>query len=107
MFSGSAAEKKWFADIEYLRNLSSGILKGRVESKQRDEIKDLLTAMLKSQESETEKGMTDESIIDNLLTFLIAGTSENISLCICVGADKEEQDMRRHRACYHSPSIIC
>ncbi|GKT45276.1 bifunctional cytochrome P450/NADPH--P450 reductase [Colletotrichum spaethianum] len=66
-----AAEQKYFADIELLRKTAEEVLKARKEHP--SDRKDLLTAMLNGVDPKTGQKMTDASIIDNLITFLIAG----------------------------------
>lgn len=66
-----AEDQKFEADIEVLRKTAQGVLESRktVESDRND----LLAAMLRGVDSKTGKKMTEESIMDNLITFLIAG----------------------------------
>ncbi|KAF9872273.1 bifunctional P-450/NADPH-P450 reductase [Colletotrichum karsti] len=65
------AENKFFADIELLRKTAAEVLQSRKENP--SDRRDLLSAMLNGVDPKTGKKMTDESIIDNLITFLIAG----------------------------------
>ncbi|KAI1773837.1 bifunctional P-450:NADPH-P450 reductase [Hypoxylon cercidicola] len=58
--------------IDVLRETAEAVVKERV-SGNGNERKDLLTAMLKGRDSQTGEKMSDASIIDNLITFLIAG----------------------------------
>ncbi|KAI4592086.1 hypothetical protein KJ359_011877 [Pestalotiopsis sp. 9143b] len=67
-----AANEKYAADISVLRDTAEAVLKERVADTE-NERNDLLTAMLRGRDSMTGQKMTDESIIDNLITFLIAG----------------------------------
>ncbi|KAJ4249793.1 hypothetical protein NW762_012135 [Fusarium torreyae] len=63
--------RKYQEDIETMRNTAKGVLEARkADGGTR---KDLLTAMLEGVDTKTGKKMTDESIMDNLITFLIAG----------------------------------
>ncbi|KAB8262944.1 cytochrome P450 [Aspergillus pseudonomiae] len=64
-------DEKYEADIQILRKTAEGVLKSRKAHK--SERRDLLTAMLEGVDSKTGQSMTDESIMDNLITFLIAG----------------------------------
>lgn len=66
-----ARDEKFESDIRVLRSTARGVLESRKAGI--DDRKDLLTAMLKGRDSKTGKKMTDESIMDNLITFLIAG----------------------------------
>ncbi|OTA65736.1 cytochrome P450 [Hypoxylon sp. EC38] len=58
--------------ISVLRETAETVLKERVANPT-NERKDLLTAMLKGRDSLTGQKISDESIIDNLITFLVAG----------------------------------
>lgn len=66
-----ADDAQFFKDIEYMRNLSSDIVKQRVEHP--EDVKDLLNAMVKGKDPKTGKPLSKDSIIDNMITFLIAG----------------------------------
>ena len=67
-----AEDQKFDADIETLRSTAREVLDARKAGlSSRDN--DLLAAMLNGVDSKTGKKMTDESIMDNLITFLIAG----------------------------------
>ncbi|KAL2869660.1 bifunctional cytochrome P450/NADPH--P450 reductase [Aspergillus lucknowensis] len=64
-------DQKFHDDIAVLRNTALEVLEARKAGKtSRD---DLLAAMLRGVDSKTGLKMTDESIMDNLITFLIAG----------------------------------
>ncbi|KAI1329289.1 bifunctional P-450:NADPH-P450 reductase [Xylariaceae sp. FL0255] len=67
-----ADDAKYYDDITVLRKTAEEVLKARKENPNEDR-KDLLHAMLKGVDSKTGKKMSDASIIDNLITFLIAG----------------------------------
>ena len=67
-----AKDDKFAADIEVLRSTARGVLESRKAGGEEDR-HDLLDAMLKGRDPKTGKKMTDESIMDNLITFLIAG----------------------------------
>ncbi|KAM0490438.1 hypothetical protein ACHAP8_011541 [Fusarium lateritium] len=63
--------RKYQNDIETMRSTAKEVLEARkADGGTR---KDLLTAMLEGIDTKTGKKMTDESIMDNLITFLIAG----------------------------------
>lgn len=66
-----AANRKFEADIALMKNLSDEIVQRRKQS--RSGKKDLLNAMLTGKDPITGEGMTDESIVNNMITFLIAG----------------------------------
>lgn len=70
--------------IKVLRQTAEVVLNERIANKA-DERKDLLAAMLQGRDPQTGKRMSDSSIIDNLITFLIAGhetTSGTLSYAI-------------------------
>lgn len=64
-------DQKFFADIEVLRKTAQGVLEARRAG--HSNRKDLLTVMLNGVDSVSGQRMTDESVMDNLITFLIAG----------------------------------
>lgn len=66
-------DKKFFSDIEVMRNTANEILQERKAEKNLDTRKDLLSFMLDGVDPKTGQKMTEESILDNLITFLIAG----------------------------------
>jgi len=70
MFYGAETQKYW-KDIDLLRKTSRGVLETR--KKNPTDKKDLINGMLKGVDSKTGKKMTEESVMDNMITFLIAG----------------------------------
>ncbi|PNH46283.1 hypothetical protein VD0003_g9045 [Verticillium dahliae] len=66
-----ARDQKFDADISVLRTTAKEVLESRKAGK--SDRRDLLTAMLEGVDPKTGKKMSDESIMDNLITFLIAG----------------------------------
>ncbi|KAB5577830.1 putative bifunctional P-450:NADPH-P450 reductase [Coniochaeta sp. 2T2.1] len=66
------ADEKYQEDIAMLRDTAEDVLKARKANPPTDR-KDLLTAMLDGIDSKTGQKLSDSSIIDNLITFLIAG----------------------------------
>lgn len=66
-----SAEKKYYDDIETMRSISLDITANRKVHP--TDKKDLVNAMLNGKEPQTGKKMTDESIADNMIPFLIAG----------------------------------
>ncbi|KAK3644310.1 hypothetical protein LTR22_015314 [Elasticomyces elasticus] len=66
-----AEDAQFFTDIEYMRKLGQEIVETRVQHPK--EGKDLLNAMLHGKDPKTEKSLSQGTIIDNLITFLIAG----------------------------------
>lgn len=67
----TAENNKYWSDIEYLRNLARELVDARKENPV--EKKDLLNALILGRDPQTGQGMTDDSIVDNMITFLIAG----------------------------------
>ncbi|KKF96040.1 NADPH--cytochrome P450 reductase [Ceratocystis platani] len=66
-----SAEKKYWEDISLMQKTAHHVLKYRREHPSNR--KDLLTAMLEGVDPKTGLKMDDDSIVDNLITFLIAG----------------------------------
>jgi cytochrome P450/NADPH-cytochrome P450 reductase len=66
-----SAEKKFGEDIAYMRNICSEMILHR--KKNPSEKKDLLNAMIHGKDPKTGCSMTESSIIDNMITFLVAG----------------------------------
>ncbi|KAJ5639427.1 Oxidoreductase FAD/NAD(P)-binding [Penicillium longicatenatum] len=62
---------KYWADIDYLRKLSQELVDDRKNNP--EDKKDLLNAMILGRDPQTGNGLTDSSIVDNMITFLIAG----------------------------------
>lgn len=78
-------DKKFFRDIDVMRQTANSILQERKVEKNLNERKDLLSAMLDGVDPKTGLKMTEESILDNLITFLIAGhetTSGTLSFAL-------------------------
>jgi len=69
------ADRKFFGNVDVMRNTASEILQERKNEtgEQLSKRKDLLSAMLNGVDPKTGQKMTEESILDNLITFLIAG----------------------------------
>ncbi|KAL8306505.1 hypothetical protein RB597_002994 [Gaeumannomyces tritici] len=87
-------DQKFDSDIEILRTTAREVLESR-KGGEGGERKDLLHAMLQGVDTKTGKKMTDESIMDNLITFLIAGhetTSGLLSFAF--------YQLMKHPACY-------
>lgn len=64
-------DERYQQDIELLRETAHDVLKARKASPTNR--KDLLTAMLEGVDPKTGQKLSDNSIVDNLITFLIAG----------------------------------
>ncbi|KAE8153962.1 cytochrome P450 [Aspergillus avenaceus] len=63
--------KKYWEDIDFLRRLSQELVNARRNNP--EDKKDLLNALILGRDPQTGLGLTDNSIIDNMMTFLIAG----------------------------------
>ena len=66
-----SAQAKYDADIALLREVAAEVVAERTASP--NEKKDLLNAMMKGRDPKTGEGLTQESILNNMITFLIAG----------------------------------
>ncbi|SMQ49246.1 unnamed protein product [Zymoseptoria tritici ST99CH_3D7] len=66
-----AQRAKFDKDIAYLRKLSTELVARRREKGTQK--KDLLNALLNNKDPKLGVGMTDDSIVDNMVTFLVAG----------------------------------
>lgn len=70
----TSENKKYQKNIQLLRQTARDVIEER--KKQPDGFKgrrDLLTAMIEGVDAKTGRKMTEESVIDNLITFLVAG----------------------------------
>ncbi len=68
-----SAQRKYDADITLLKEVAAEVVKERRETP--SEKKDLLNTMINGRDPKTGEGLTDESIMNNMITFLIAGKS--------------------------------
>ncbi|KAF2843876.1 cytochrome P450, partial [Plenodomus tracheiphilus IPT5] len=66
-----AENQAYWRDIDILRTMSMAIINERKE--QPADKEDLLHSMLHGTDPDTGKRMTDDNIVDNMITFLIAG----------------------------------
>jgi cytochrome P450 / NADPH-cytochrome P450 reductase len=67
-------DRKYRENIKLLRSTAREVLESRKALPEGADVrKDLLSAMLRGVDPKTGRKMTDESIIDNLITFLVAG----------------------------------
>ena len=68
-------------DVKYMRDLSAEIVQQRrIQPK---DGKDLLNAMVKGTDPKTGKGLSDDVIINNMITFLIAGEILRLAFEVC------------------------
>jgi cytochrome P450/NADPH-cytochrome P450 reductase len=66
-----SAQQKYDADIGLLKKIAAEVVAERRAHP--NDKKDLLNAMLKGVDVKTGEAMTEESIMNNMITFLIAG----------------------------------
>ncbi|KAL0562741.1 hypothetical protein V5O48_019339, partial [Marasmius crinis-equi] len=66
----SGTNAKFEEEIHYMKDIALKIVQNRKENPM--EKKDLLNAMLFGKDPKTGEGLSDEAIVNNLLTFLIA-----------------------------------
>ncbi|KAM5372105.1 hypothetical protein ACJZ2D_007638 [Fusarium nematophilum] len=67
-----ATTKKYFEDIKMMRHVAGEVVQAR-RAEPDNKKRDLLAAMMNGVDPKTGKGMSDSSIADNLITFLVAG----------------------------------
>ncbi|KAJ7882007.1 cytochrome P450 [Mycena olivaceomarginata] len=89
---------KYQADIKFMRDLADEIVSARRANP--IEKHDLLDTMLNSRDPKTGQGMSEESIAQNLLTFLIAGheTSSGMMTFMIYYLLKNPETLRKLRA---------
>ncbi|KAL0564092.1 hypothetical protein V5O48_017963 [Marasmius crinis-equi] len=94
----SGTNAKFQEDIRLMQELAHSILKHRQENPV--EKKDLLNSMLFGKDPKTGEGLSDDSIANNLLTFLIAGheTSSGMMSFMTYYLIKNPQTMRKLQA---------
>lgn len=63
--------RKYWKHIAHLKKVAEGLVNNRRENP--EDKKDLLSALLLGKDPKTREGLSDESIRDNLITFLTAG----------------------------------
>ncbi|KAM5348455.1 hypothetical protein ACJ41O_008279 [Fusarium nematophilum] len=66
-----AANEKFFADIETMKQVANEVVQARKENP--SDRKDLLAAMLEGVDPQTGEKLSDENVVCQLITFLIAG----------------------------------
>lgn len=76
-----SAQQKYDADIELLKKVAKEVVDERKANP--NDKKDLLNAMIKGRDPKTGEGLTEASVLNNMITFLIAGMSiiHRIELC--------------------------
>jgi len=71
-----SSQHKYDEDIALLKTVAKELLAER-RAHPTDK-KDLLNAMINGRDPETGEGLTDASILNNMITFLIAGTTSHL-----------------------------
>jgi cytochrome P450/NADPH-cytochrome P450 reductase len=66
-----SAQQKYDSDIALLKEVAKEVVAERKAHP--SEKKDLLNAMINGRDAKTGEGLTEESILNNMITFLIAG----------------------------------
>ena len=64
-------ERQYWKDIEYMKSVCNELIEHRRANPV--DKKDLLNAMLFGRDPKTKERLTDESVVNNMITFLIAG----------------------------------
>jgi cytochrome P450/NADPH-cytochrome P450 reductase len=77
-----AEDQQFDQGIEYMGNLSADLVRQRRENP--TETKDLMNAMINGKDPKTGESLTEDSIIDNMITFLIAGHETTSGLLVSV-----------------------
>lgn len=66
-----AEDQQFEQSIKYMRDLSADLVKQRRDNP--SDVKDLMNAMINGKDPKTGETLPEDSIIDNMITFLIAG----------------------------------
>jgi cytochrome P450/NADPH-cytochrome P450 reductase len=66
-----SAQQKYDSDIALLKKVAGEVVAQR--KKHPSDKKDLLNAMMLGRDPKTKEGLTDTSVMNNMITFLIAG----------------------------------
>lgn len=70
-FLNKAPERQYFKDIETMRSVAAEVIARRKANP--SDKKDLLNALLFGKDPKTGERLTEQSVMDNMITFLIAG----------------------------------
>jgi cytochrome P450 / NADPH-cytochrome P450 reductase len=73
-----SAQQKYDADIALLKKVAGEVVAERRAHP--SEKKDLLNAMINGRDPKTGESLSDESIMNNMITFLIAGKSQSAAV---------------------------
>lgn len=74
-----SAQQKYDADIAFLQKVAAEVVAERKANP--SDKKDLLNAMILGRDPKTGEGLTEASIMNNMITFLIAGTRMKCLFC--------------------------
>jgi cytochrome P450 / NADPH-cytochrome P450 reductase len=100
-----STQQKYDADIALLKKVAGEAIAER-QAHPSDK-KDLLNAMLKGRDPKTGERMTEQSIMNNMITFLIAGKPLSSSSISCrPSTNISRQVTRRRLASYRFSSTI-
>lgn len=96
----SKSNKKYWEDITFMREMSQKM----VDERRNHPVdkSDLLNGLILGRDPQTGQGLSDESIVDNMITFLIAGTGTSPLIW---NATDGLQVMKPHQASFLSFSI--
>jgi len=98
-----SAQQKYDSDIALLKQVAKEVVAERKANP--SDKKDLLNAMIKGRDPKTGEGLTDASVLNNMITFLIAG--EPIVSCLLFSRAHQIQVMKLPVVFSHSCSTIC
>lgn len=82
-----AEDQQFDQSIEYMRNLSADLVRQRREHP--TDTKDLMNAMINGKDPKTGEQLSEDSIIDNMITFLIAGHETTSGLLVSVKSNAD------------------
>lgn len=99
-----SAQQKYEADISLLKKIAADVVAERRTHP--NDKRDLLNAMLKGVDVKTGEAMTEDSIMNNMITFLIAGMSSSLRPSQTMVNSDTEQAMRLPVVFCHSCFII-
>lgn len=75
-----AEDQQFEQSIKYMRDLSADLVKQRRANP--TDTKDLMNAMVNGKDPKTGESLTEDSIVDNMITFLIAGHETTSGLLV-------------------------
>lgn len=96
-----AQKNKYFEDITHLQKVAKEMVQKRRENP--CDKKDLLNAMLKNKDPKLGVELSNDSIVNNMVTFLVAGMLSSFTIILDRFSD-DLQDTRRPPGCCPSSS---